>query len=64
MIEITLHIFLFLLLLAYIIIEICFISITKMLLIQHLLVNINLRKKIKKSVPPWWKIVKLDTLTS
>jgi len=35
-----------------------------MLLIQHLLVNINLRKKIKKSVPPWWKIIKLDTLTS
>jgi hypothetical protein len=44
------------LILLYIIMEIGFLYWTRMTFIQMLLVNIGLKRRLKKIIPPWWYV--------
>ena len=52
------------LILLYLIMEIGFIYHTRMTFLQMILLNIRLNSRIKKSLPPWWKVHKTSQLCS
>jgi len=61
MITITLSIF-GVFLIFYLVMEFGFYFYTKCTLMQMLLVNINIRKRIEKVIPPWWEVVECTGL--
>jgi hypothetical protein len=52
------------LILLYLIMETGFIYHTRMTFLQMLIININLKKSINKSLPPWWIVNKTSQLCS
>lgn len=56
--------FLGIIILFYLIMEIVFIYHTRMTFLQMILVNIGLKKRISKVIPPWWYIHEMSELSS
>ena len=52
-----------LLLLFYVLIEICFFIVTKTFLIHKMIMGLRVRNQIKKMLPDWWYIEKISYLT-
>jgi hypothetical protein len=52
------------LILLYLIMEIGFIYHTRMTFLQMVIININLKKRINKNLPPWWVVNKTSQLCS
>ena len=52
------------LILLYIIMEIGFLYWTRMTFLQMLIININLKNRINKNLPPWWIVNKTSQLCS
>lgn len=52
-----------LLLLFYVLIEICFFIVTKTFLIHKMIMGLRVRSQIKKMLPDWWYIEKISYLT-
>lgn len=52
-----------LLLLFYLLIEICFFIVTKTFLIHKMIMGLRVRNQIKKMLPDWWYIEKISYLT-
>jgi hypothetical protein len=52
------------LILLYLIMETGFIYHTRMTFLQMLIININLKKRINKNLPPWWVVNKTSQLCS
>ena len=52
-----------LLLLFYVLIEICFFIVTKTFLIHKMIMGLRVRNQIKKMLPDWWYIEKISYYT-
>lgn len=50
-------------LLFYVIIELSMFSVTRTFLWHKLLIGLRIRKQVSNSIPKWWKINKISTLT-
>lgn len=51
------------LLITYFVLEMCFLFLTKSLIVNKLIIWINVRRQVKKLIPRWWQISKISLIT-